>query len=312
MTAALPEFSETVVVRAPGKVNLALCVGGLDEHGYHDLATVFQAVSLFDDITVSPNPGGGIELTISGEGADVVPTDHTNIAWRAAELLARHLGTVADVSIHIAKGIPVAGGMAGGSADAAGTLVACDALWESHVPREVLYQLASELGADVPFSLHGGTALGLGRGDQLTSVLVRGGFHWVFALAMGGLSTPSVYSKLDELRGDRAIPEPRVPDAVLTALSSGDTTALASALLNDLQAPAVALRADLQRVLNAGLEAGALAGLVSGSGPTCAFLARDHAHAVDIAVNLSSAGVCRTVKTAEGPTQGARVISPGT
>ncbi len=309
MTASLPEYSEAIVVRAPGKVNLALCVGGVEPDGYHNLSTIFQAVSLFDDIEVSPNVGGGISLSISGEGQDVVPTDHTNLAWRAAELIARHAGVIPDVDIAITKGIPVAGGMAGGSADAAGVLVACNQLWGLNLSREVLNHLAAQLGSDVPFCLHGGTALGLGRGDQLTSVLARGSFHWVFALALGGLPTPSVFSKLDELRADRVIPEPRVPDAILTALSSGDPDALEGAMTNDLQAAAIALRPDLKSVLTAGQDAGAIAGLVSGSGPTCAFLARDRSHALDIAVALTSSGVCRTVRTAQGPVQGARVIS---
>ena len=308
MTAALPDLDEQVTVRAPGKVNLALCVGGPEADGFHQLATVFQAVSLHDDLTAFSNPGEGIAISISGEGAESVPTDESNLAWRAAALLAEIAGVDADVRIHISKGIPVAGGMAGGSADAAAALVACDALWDTHLPREAMLELAGQLGSDVPFALHGGTALGLGRGDRLTPVLARGTFHWVFALADGGLATPAVYGALDGLRGDLVVPEPRVPDAVLTALSSGDPAALGTALVNDLQAAAIQLRPELTQVLEAGADAGALGGLVSGSGPTCAFLARDHEHALDIAVRLSSLGVCRTVRTAHAPVAGTRIL----
>jgi len=308
MTAALPDLDEQVTVRAPGKVNLALCVGGPGADGFHAIATVFQAVSLHDDVTAFSDPGAGITITISGEGAGIVPTDDTNLAWRAAELLAQHAGVDADVRLHLSKGIPVAGGMAGGSADAAATLVACDSLWGTALSREAMHVLAARLGSDVPFALRGGTALGLGRGDQLTSVLARGSFHWVFALADGGLSTPAVYEQLDTVRGDLVVPEPRVPDVLLTALSSGDPVVLGGALVNDLQPAAVRLRPELRQVLEAGTEAGALGGIVSGSGPTCAFLARDHEHALDIAVRLTSYGVCRTLRAAQGPVAGTRII----
>jgi 4-diphosphocytidyl-2-C-methyl-D-erythritol kinase len=308
MTALLPDLDEQVTVRAHGKVNLALCVGRREADGYHEIATVFHALSLHDDVTAFSDPDGGITLSVSGDGADSVPLDSSNLAWRAAELLARQAGVVADARIHISKGIPVAGGMAGGSADAAATLVACDALWDTHLTRDVMHRLAAQLGSDVPFALHGATALGLGRGDRLTSVLARGTFHWVLALADGGLSTPDVYGALDALRGDLVVPEPRVPDGVMTALSSGDVELLGSTMVNDLQAAALSLRPQLRQVLDAGHEAGALGGLVSGSGPTCAFLARDQEHALDIAVRLTSLGVCRTVRTATGPAAGTRII----
>jgi len=308
VTAALPDLDEQVTVRAPGKVNLALSVAGAGADGYHSLATVFQAVSLHDDVTAFADAGAGLSVSVSGEGAGIVPLDETNLAWRAAELLAQHTGADPDVRLHVSKGIPLAGGMAGGSADAAAALVACDALWGTKLSREAMHDLAAQLGSDVPFALHGGTALGLGRGDRLTSVLVRGTFHWVFALAEGGLSTPAVYGKLDERRGDLVVPEPRVPDAVLTALSAGDAVALGAALVNDLQPAALDLRPDLRRVLEAGSESGALGGIVSGSGPTCAFLARDHEHALDIAVRMTSYGVCRTVRAAHAPVAGTRII----
>lgn len=299
-----------VRVRAPGKVNLALLAGVPRPDGYHPLATVFQAVSLFDDVTATQRAvGAGLLLEVQGEGADSVPLDESNLAWRAAELVAATAGVTPDVHLHLSKGIPVAGGMAGGSADAAGALVACNALWSAGLDREALHDCARQLGADVPFALHGGVALGLERGDALTPVLARGEFHWVFAFADGGLSTPAVFARLDADRGTRVLPEPRVPDAFMAALRSGDPDRLGAALINELQGAALGLRPELQRVLDAGIHAGSVGAIVSGSGPTCAFLARDAEHALDIAVRVAAEGVCRTVRTAHGPVPGARILS---
>lgn len=298
-----------VTVRVPAKVNLQLSVGPRREDGYHELATVFHAVELHDDVTVTQQPdGAGIRLSCHGEGADLVPLDETNLAWRAVELLAQVAGVDADVEVRIDKHIPVAGGMAGGSADAAGALLACDALWGLGMPRSELHDLAAQLGSDVPFSLQGGTAIGSGRGEQLTSVLARGSFHWVFALARDGLSTAAVYAECDRLRGDRQVPEPYVSDMLMQALRAGDPVLLGKSLHNDLQQAAFSLRPMLAQVIEAGEECGALGGIVSGSGPTCAFVARDAEHALDIAVSLTSTGLVRSVKRTSGPALGARVI----
>ena len=299
----------SVIVRVPAKVNLQLSVGPLRKDGYHELATVFHAVSLSDEVKATyAEPGAGISLTISGEGSDHLPVDESNLAYRAAMLLAAHAGIEADVTMHVNKGIPVAGGMAGGSADAAGALVACDALWRLGTDRDDLMDLAAELGSDVPFALHGGTAVGTGRGEKLMSALARGSFHWVFALADGGLSTPAVYAECDRLREGVDVPDPNVSDLLMQGLRAGDAVILGKALSNDLQAAAISLRPSLAQVLETGDDLGALGGIVSGSGPTCAFLARDHEHALDIAVGLTSAGVCRTVKTATSPAHGAKVV----
>jgi len=300
----------SITVRTPAKVNLQLSVGPLRDDGYHDLVTVFHAVSLQDTITASStDEGSGIKLTMVGEGAEGLPVDEANLAYRAAELLARDAGIDPDVALDIDKAIPIAGGMAGGSADAAGTLVACDALWRTGYSRDRLAQLAAQLGSDVPFALYGGNAIGRGRGEEITPILGRGRFHWVFALADGGLSTPEVYGKCDELRGDHAAPEPAVTSELLQALRSGDAQALAGAMHNDLQAAALALRPQLRSLLDSGFEFGALAAIVSGSGPTCAFLVRDDEHALDVAVALTATGSCRTVKRATGPANGAQVMS---
>jgi 4-diphosphocytidyl-2-C-methyl-D-erythritol kinase len=301
----------SVTVRVPGKVNLYLEVGDRRDDGYHELTTVFHAVSLFDEITVRDADVLSLELT--GEGADTLPADERNLAWRAAELLAERVGRAPDVAIVVEKSIPVAGGMAGGSADAAAVLVAMNTLWELGVPRRDLHVLAAQLGSDVPFALHGGTALGTGRGEELATVLARNTFHWVLAFADGGLSTPAVFAEIDRQR-ETADPGHDAPaqrddaEPVLAALASGDPSQLAPLLGNDLQPAALSLDPRLRRTLRAGTEAGALAGIVSGSGPTCAFLCGSAASAVEVATQLSGAGVCRTVRVASGPVQGARVV----
>ena len=298
-----------VTVRAPGKVNLQLTVGAPAADGFHPVATVFQAVSLFDDISAEATPeGSGITLDVVGEGVDEVPLDESNLAWRAAAALAAEHALPTDVHLTIRKGIPVAGGMAGGSADAAATLVACAALWELPTDRASLHAIAAALGSDVPFPLLGGTAIGTNRGDELTPALSTGTFHWVFALSERGLSTPAVYRRCDDLRGGTAQPPPRIDQRLMAALRAGDVAALAKALSNDLQAAALSLRPDLAALLDLGLDAGALAGLISGSGPTAAFLVSGEDAALDLTVSLSSSGMCRAVRYASGPAPGARII----
>jgi 4-diphosphocytidyl-2-C-methyl-D-erythritol kinase len=298
----------SVTVRAPGKLNLYLAVGDRRDDGYHELTTVFHAVSLVDEVTV--RNADVLSLELSGEGAGQLPADERNLAWQAAELMADHVGRAPDVSIAIDKSIPVAGGMGGGSADAAAVLVAMNALWELGVPRRDLHALAAKLGSDVPFALHGGTALGTGRGEELATVLARNTFHWVLAFAEGGLSTPAVFTELDRLRLREQGTPPRLdePGPVLAALAAGDPEQLAPLLGNELQAAALSMDPALRRVLHAGVEAGALAGIVSGSGPTCTFLCASAPAAADVGTQLSGAGVCRTVRVASGPVHGARVV----
>jgi len=297
------------IARAPAKVNLQLSVGPLRDDGYHDLVTVFQAVALFDEVhATAAELGEGISLSIVGSQRELVPVDSTNLAWRAAQALAEHAGVDPDVHLRIHKGIPVAGGMAGGSADAAAALVACDSLWGLRTPRTELMELAATLGSDVPFSLHGGTAIGTGRGEILTPVLTRSSFWWVFALAEGGLSTPAVYDECDRLRAGSVVALPMLSGPLMSALRSGDANDLAKNLINDLERPAVSLRPSLARVLGLGEEYAALRAIVSGSGPTCAFLARDGEHALDLSVALSSSGLCRTVVRAAGPVPGAALV----
>ena len=305
-TAAEWVTTGSVTVRVPGKVNLYLGVGDRRADGYHEPTTVFHAVSLSDDVTL--RTADVISLKVIGEGAEEIPVDGRNLAWRAAELMAEHVGRAPDVEIVIEKSIPAAGGMAGGSADAAAVLVGINELWELGVPRRDLHTLAAELGSDVPFALHGGTALGTGRGEELTTVLARATFHWVLAFGAAGLSTPAVYAEIDRLRDNGNPPRLSDPEALLAALSSGDPHALAPLLGNDLQPAALSLMPGLRRTLRAGVEAGALAGIVSGSGPTCAFLCASAEAAIDVGSELAGAGVCRTVRVARGPVHGARVL----
>jgi 4-diphosphocytidyl-2-C-methyl-D-erythritol kinase len=299
-----------VTVRAPAKVNLHLAVGDLRADGYHDLTTLFQSLSLIDEVTVAVADESRLE--VRGEGAQDVPTDESNLVWKAVRALAAHVGRDPDepkLRISINKGIPVAGGMAGGSADAAATLVALAHLWRLEMGRDELATVAAEIGSDVPFVLQGGLALGTGRGEQLVPVLSRHTYHWVMALDAGGLSTPEVFRELDRLRVDGNPPRVGAVEPVLEALASGDPNQLALLLGNDLQAAAVSLRPGLRRTLRAGVNAGALAGIVSGSGPTCAFLCSHGDAAVRVAAELSGAGVCRTVRVAQGPVAGARVVT---
>jgi len=301
-----------VHARAPGKINVFLKVGALLDDGYHDVAIAYQAVSLYEDVRAYP--ADDFSVSVSGVvELSRVPTDASNIAVKAARLLARKTGFRAGVHLEIEKHVPVAGGMGGGSADAAATLMACDALWGTALPREDMLELAAELGADVPFAFTGGTAIGTGRGDQLSPALAKGQFQWVLALADFGLSTPAVYRELDTHR-DRhsqdiypAEVAPSVDANVLQALRAGDPHMLAECLYNDLQAPAIHLEPSLARVLELGEANGALAGIVSGSGPTVAFLAADLDSALELQIALSAAR--QTVVRATGPVHGARIIT---
>lgn len=304
-----------VTARVPAKINLQLAVGPVRADGYHDLVTVYHAVSLFDEVTVAPAERDSVAVT--GEGARQVPRGAGNLAAQAAAALLEAAGPgVRDspgVAIRIRKQIPVAAGLAGGSADAAATLVACNELWCAGLSQPELCEIGARLGSDVTFALVGGTAVGMGRGEQVMPALTAGSFHWVLAFADGGLSTPDVYAAYDRLRaraGSKAtVAGPPAPDSeLMAALRSGDAVALGRRLANDLQPAALSLRPALRRTLAAGEELGALGAIVSGSGPTCAYLARDARHARRIAAGLSGAGVCRGVTAAVGPVPGATVV----
>lgn len=296
---------ESVVVRVPAKVNLRLGVGPLRPDGYHELVTVFHAVALYDEVAVRASDR--LALAISGTGAGELPTDRGNLAWRAAELLAAEAGVRPEVQIELRKSIPVAGGLAGGSADAAATLVACARLWGVSADLPVL---AARLGSDVTFALLGGTAIGTGRGERLVPVPEHPPLHWVLATASYGISTAAAYAQLDELRAARLAPEPiGPPDALLAALAAGNAEGVGLVLANDLQPAAFTLRPQLVRTYQLGLEAGALGAVVSGSGPTCAFLCASAEDARHVAAVLAMEEVCRDAIVTTGPARGAEVVS---
>lgn len=298
-----------VHVRAPGKLNLFFEVGGVQEDGYHDVASAYQAVSLFEDVWATHSDEFSVSISGTVEVSGV-PADDRNLAVRAARLLAQRIGYSGGVHLDIVKHVPVAGGMGGGSADAAAALVACDALWGADLGGAELHKLAARLGADVPFALMGGTAIGTGRGDQLSPALAKGRFDWVVLPSDDGLSTPEVYAHLDELRGrPDIVAAPSVPEvapAVLHALRAGDPVALAEHTSNDLQIAALSLRPELRDALELGEGSGALAGLVSGSGPTLAFLTADPESALELQITLSAAGF--EALHVHGPVAGARVV----
>jgi 4-diphosphocytidyl-2-C-methyl-D-erythritol kinase len=310
-------------VRVPAKLNLQLSVGPLRPDGYHDLVTVFHAISLADDVTVALADDDSV--TVTGEGAGQVPTNRDNLALRAVtalraateEATGKTAGAVAapGVAVTIRKRIPVAAGLAGGSADAAATLVACNELWDTGLSQRELCEVGASVGSDVAFAVLGGTAVGRGRGERLTPALVSAArYHWVLAFADASASTPEVYGTLDRLRARAAadaaaaVGQPELNADLMGALRAGDQEKLGRALSNDLQAAAISMLPALRKTLAAGREFGALGALVSGSGPTCFFLTRDASHATDLAVALSGAGVCRAVARAVGPAPGAAVI----
>jgi 4-diphosphocytidyl-2-C-methyl-D-erythritol kinase len=297
-----------VTVVAPAKINLQLGVGPVRPDGFHTLATVYQAIDLYDEVTVTR--AAETTLTVLGEGVDPsgVPTDASNLALRAASLLADHAGVEDQVAMTIRKRIPVMGGMAGGSTDAAAALVACDALWRLHTPQDELLDLAARLGSDVPFCLVGGTAAGSGRGELVAPVEDTGTYWWVVALSGTGLSTPAVFLEFDRRHLGTAVDEPEVSTTLVEGLAAGDAGAVGAALLNDLEAPALALRPDLGDVLDLGARPPALGSLLSGSGPTCLFLAGTEADAAKIRDVLRESGT--TALLARGPVPGARVVAP--
>ena len=301
-------MAESVTVKVPGKINLALRCGPRRPEGYHDLATVFQAVSVYDEIIARPAKPGQFGVSTLGPYAGMAPLGDDNLAVRAARAVAacagdRQLGC--ELEIH--KQIPMAGGMAGGSADAAGALLACTTLWQLDIAAEDLAALGENLGADVPFCLAGGTALGTGRGDRLTPVASSGTYHWVLAFARRGLTTPSVFARYDRLHPGGTAPL-AVGGDLLDALAAGDPAALGRALVNDLQNPAITLRPELRPLLDAGKELGALGAIVSGSGPTVAFLTPDEPAAAAFAAALAPLRLADTIRQATGPAPGAQVV----
>jgi len=306
-------MTAAVTVRVPGKVNAGLVVGGLRRDGFHELSTLFTTVSCYDELTFTPAPR--LRVTVSGPAADGVPADKSNLAAKAAVLLAARHGLDAAVNIHILKRIPTLGGMAGGSADAAAALVGCDALWGTGLDYTELSLLAAELGSDVPFCLLGGAALGWGRGELLEPLETAAPYHWVFAVADSGLSTPAVFAALDGRRKSAGLPTAagavpaELPSGLVRAFRGGDPRRLADELVNDFEPVALKLRPSLAETREAGLKAGALTGLLSGTGATYAFLADGAEGARAVAEGLSASGTCASVRVTQGPVPGPSIIS---
>ena len=306
--------AQAATARAPAKINIYLGVGPRRRDGFHELATVFHALDVADEVVAERDDKGRLSIEVEvGQGASIdlesVPVDESNLAVRAAEALRRYAGVECGVHLRIVKRIPVAGGLAGGSADAAAALLACDAVWDTGCGRAELATLGARLGSDVPFALHGGTVLGSGRGERLAPVMSPTRLHWVLAVADGGLSTPAVYSELDSMRAASVVPPPRVPPELLAALRVGDVDAVGAHLSNDLQPAACRLRPELTTVLAAGRELGAVAGIVSGSGPTVVFLAADEGEARRLARDLLDEEVCVDAVATSGAASGARLLA---
>jgi 4-diphosphocytidyl-2-C-methyl-D-erythritol kinase len=303
------DVDAAVRVQVPGKVNLALSVSPRRDDGYHELTTLFMAVSVYDIVTATPARRGRLSVEVTGEGANQVPHDMSNLALKAADLLrARYGSPELGVHLSIEKRIPVAGGMAGGSADGAASLLACSVLWGLDVGQPELLALAAELGSDVPFSLMGGCALGTGRGEQLAPALCKGSYEWVFALAHGGLSTAKVFADYDIYSAATTTPR-MIIDHLMTGLASHDLDAVRLGMCNDLEHSAIRLHPPILDTLEEGMNLGGITSIVSGSGPTVAFLCADDEDAVNLAVGLSSFPSVRSVLRAKGPVPGARVLS---
>lgn len=301
--------SQGVTVRVPGKINLELVVGPRRDDGYHELATIFHTVGIYDYVTATEADTWSVQ--VSGPTAAGVPTGDSNLALKAAKMLARRFDVDGAVALGIEKNIPVAGGMAGGSADAAAALVACETLWGLDQSRDELEPFAARLGSDVPFLLHGGTAIGSGRGERLAPVLARGELNWVLWVSPeAGLSTPEVYAECDRLREAAGVDvaDPVPSGDLVAALRTMHPAEVGAALRNDLQDAAVSLRPVIGEVIEAGTSLGALGAVVSGSGPTVAFLVGTQAEAIDLSVGLAARGPTGDIRRATGPVAGAQVI----
>ncbi|MBN2176386.1 MAG: 4-(cytidine 5'-diphospho)-2-C-methyl-D-erythritol kinase [Demequinaceae bacterium] len=303
-----------VGVKAPAKINLQLAVGPKADDGFHPLTTVFQAVSLWETVIASPRDDDKITVTVDAHPTvhiEGIPLDEDNLAVRAAKAVAERFGVPNGIDLRIVKSVPVAGGMAGGSADAAAALVASSEAWGVGATRTELTELAVGLGSDVPFCLHGHTAVGVGRGDVLTPAMTKGELHWVIATQASGLSTASVYEEFDRSidSGDRLAREHHIDEELMTALRAGDPVGVAERMSNDLQDAALVLAPHLRRVLEAAEDSGALGAIVSGSGPTVLALARSRQHALAVAAGLTASDTADAVLVASGPVSGATVIA---
>lgn len=300
-----PATHESVSARAPGKINLLLRVGPRRPDGYHDLVTCFHAVDLWETVTVTP--AASTRVTITGDvNLGEVPLDDNNLVVKAARQVGHALGIDQELAIHIDKRVPVGGGMGGGSADAAAALLAANRLWNGELGPDELLAIAATLGADVPFALEGMSQIGRGNGSELSALRAMP-LWWVVVPSIEQLHTPEVYAVLDDLRAHETVTlEDALPDGFAAAVTTGDAHALAPLLHNDLQPAAIALRPSLEQLLERGQRLGALASLVSGSGPTCVMLAADQERARAVSDGLSEDGLFSVV--VQSPARGAHLV----
>ncbi|MEN9715727.1 MAG: hypothetical protein RJA35_1194 [Actinomycetota bacterium] len=297
-----------------GKINLFFKVGPLREDGYHQVASLYQSVNLAETVVAELDSDWNVEVTgnLHESHLKAVPTNRNNLVVKVAKAAGAILRfrKVPRLHLTIHKNVPVAGGMGGGSADAAAALLAAEAAWSRMLTPRERTEIAASIGADVPFALLGGAAIGVGTGGDLTPLAQKSLLHWVLVPNNFGLSTPAVFAELDRLRdlsgmNPKWVPEAKVSSALVRALKDGaDAETIAPLLHNDLQEAAISLRPELQEILDLGERALALKAIVSGSGPTIALLARDANDAVAIASRMTTFGQQAVVTSSPaGPAQ---------
>jgi 4-diphosphocytidyl-2-C-methyl-D-erythritol kinase len=297
---------------APAKVNLVFEVGQLEADGYHSVNSLFLALELREELTlVKGEAGTGISIYVHGDSLpeahiNAVPTDQSNLVHKTAVLFAQKLGKqIPDLQIDIRKRIPVAGGMAGGSADAAAMLVAMNEFMhlEHGTPNLTIEELAAigaELGSDVPFCLYGGMAIGTGRGEVITALTdLAFETNWLLCASSKGLSTPTVYAAFDEMGSHTLFTDLTDASAIASVHELGQQ------MTNDLEQAAFRLMPSLSELVDQLEQLGAIRAMVSGSGPTIAALFDSEAKAVEVSNLLKSQGL--VALTAKGQALGARL-----
>jgi 4-diphosphocytidyl-2-C-methyl-D-erythritol kinase len=278
----LPRKQRPLTVRAHAKVNLDLRVVGTRADGFHELRTVFQSIELHDTLVCAERPG---PFTIKSR-LSALPLDRSNIVWKAAAALWRAIGRPgepSDTLVTIEKVIPMQAGLGGGSADAAAALLAFARLWGG-APLTLLREVAADVGSDVPFFLSGGTALGLGRGEEIYP-LVDLPVHWVVIVQPAfGVSTAEAYAWYDEDR-TAGLREPRELQVLPVPWPSR-----AAQMVNDLEAPVLRRHPELSDIKAALKEGGAVASSMSGSGSAVFGLFRTRPAAARLLAPLARGG----------------------
>lgn len=307
---------------APAKVNLHLGVGPKRADGLHGIVTVYQAVGLWTHVTMTAEPESGSgAVTFSGPSTYVERGDGALVRAAVRRCFESAGRPEEGVRVDIDSDIPVRGGMGSSAANAAASIVAANSLFGLELSTAQELEVAQSLGSDVPLCLHGGTMLGIGHGEQVTPMPWRGDrLHFVVAMAREGLGAESVFAELDRMRTagtarssasfdaeDQPIDDGHIELA--RALAGGDVDEIAAHLYNDLANAVASLRPAVRRTLEDGREAGALAAVIAGSGPTCLLLCRDGASALDVATELATRGSAHAIRAVTGPTRGAHITA---